>query len=221
MPPADFRLLVNNVTLVRRQLTLVKNLSFSLSDGQILGVRGDSGCGKTTLLHTIAGLDKPTTGNIVIPHGLATLVFQEPRLLPWRSAIDNVRLAARGHSDPRHYAEYWLEQVGLSDAMDLFPHRMSGGMQKRVALARALATSPSLLLVDEPLANLNPELARQIQEIFRTVIATSRIPALWVSHNPEELTCVADAILDLHGPDGQWSLSHHADHHEKIGTTSV
>lgn len=207
---ASSSLCVRDLTLRRRGLTLVEGLTFALSAGEIMGVAGPSGCGKTTLLRTIAGLHQPSAGQVHIPAGNPTMVFQEPRLLPWRTARENVQLAVVGanhsRSEVRARAEHWLELVGLADAMDLYPAQLSGGMRQRVSLARAMVTSPALLLVDEPLTGIDPRLADALRTTFMEVIARAQLPTVWVSHDSRELDIVSSHRLNLAGPPGTWSL---------------
>ena len=175
--------------------------------GGILGVSGASGAGKTTLLRSIAGLSQDHEGEIDAPGGGLGVVFQEPRLLPWLNARDNVMLtlpAAR--ADRFFWAEEWLERVGLADAADLLPHQMSGGMRQRVAIARAMATGPRLLLVDEPFSALDEPLAVALRADLLALVKGHDLVTVWVSHNRDELDAVSDRRLHLDGPPGTWSL---------------
>ena len=154
MTPRDMagetaNLVLDHLTMVRRGLTLVDDLSLSVGPGRTLAITGPSGAGKTTLLRAVSGLSPADSGTVTRPQGRVAQVFQEPRLLPWYSAHRNISLIMDGPA-PNLTAMQWLERVGLADASHLPPGRMSGGMRQRVAIARALAAAPSLLLVDEP-----------------------------------------------------------------------
>lgn len=194
---------VTDLRLVMRGLTLVDGLSLKLAPGEVLAVQGASGAGKTTFLRTLAGLIAPASGTVDTGGGKCAMVFQEPRLLPWYSARKNIGLALPHASV---MAEDWLARVGLADAADLFPEEMSGGMRQRAAIARALCSQPSLLLVDEPFSALNPELAANLRVLLLQLIRTQQIATVWVTHNPEEAEAVSSSLLHLDGPPGTFSL---------------
>ncbi len=176
--------------------------------GEILGVSGASGAGKTTLLRVIAGAVGGYSGRIQRPDGRLAFVFQEPRLLPWLSARDNVLLTLDRRVPGRFFlAEEWLERVGLSDAADVRPPQLSGGMRQRVAIARAMATEPRLLLVDEPFSALDKPLAQSLRDDLQDIVVHSNLVTVWVSHDPDELEQVSALRLHLSGPPGRWRLS--------------
>ena len=145
---------LDHVTMIRRGLTLVEDLSVTVIPGQTLAVTGASGAGKTTLLRAISGLSDTDSGSVSRPTGGLAQVFQEPRLMPWYSAHRNISLVVGGPT-PDLTAAQWLERVGLASAGHLPPTRLSGGMRQRGSIARALSTGPSLLLVDEPFSALD------------------------------------------------------------------
>ncbi|WP_254872927.1 ABC transporter ATP-binding protein [Schaalia sp. Marseille-Q2122] len=195
----------------RRDLRLVNDLSFEVTPGQVLGVSGPSGCGKTTLLRCISGLSSHYSGTISLPEGPIAMVFQEARLLPWRSVRSNVMLPLRT-ADAFFRAEEWLERLHLADAMDLYPAQLSGGMRQRVAIARALATEPTLLLVDEPFSALDAPLARDLRDLrdmLAELISDKQFTTVWVSHDMEEINAVSTQRLHLDGPPGSWTLNPH------------
>ncbi|GLI92167.1 ABC transporter ATP-binding protein [Methylocystis echinoides] len=177
-------------------LRALEDLRLTLPMGQAGAVVGPSGCGKTTLLRLIAGLDRDFTGHVALPaHGRLGMVFQEPRLLPWRSVADNIRIAA-----PEAHAEEiaaLLAELGLADHADHFPGELSLGLARRVALARALAVKPDLLLLDEPLVSLDAPLARELRDRIAALIDEKRITTLVVTHDLPEAIALADRIFLL------------------------
>lgn len=194
---------LDEVTLVRRDLLLLERCSLEVTGGRILAVMGPSGAGKTTLLRSIAGLTEVTGGRIVRPEGRVATVFQDPRLLPWRTARQNVEIVL--DRDHRDRAVTWLTRVGLGDALDLHPAALSGGMRQRVAIARALACDAGTVLVDEPFASLDTETATRLRELLRDELAALGRPTVWVTHNAAEATAVADHVLYMAGPPGgEW-----------------
>ena len=177
-------------------LRVLEEFHLTLPAGQAGAVVGPSGCGKTTLLRLIAGLDAGYQGRIGLPeHGRLAMVFQEPRLLPWRSVADNIRIAAPQVSDDEIGALF--DDLGLSEHATHFPGELSLGLARRVALARALAVRPDLLLLDEPLVSLDAELARDLREMIARLIDERRITTLIVTHDMREAIELADRIFLL------------------------
>lgn len=199
---------IHGLSLRRRGLLLLRELSLVVPPGQTLAVMGRSGAGKTTLLRTISGLARPTVGTVERPVERVPVVFQEPRLLPWRTTRQNVELVlGKQH---RHRAEEWLRKVGLADAMDTYPLALSGGMRQRASIARALACQEPLLLVDEPFAHLDVVTAAQLREELTSQIAATGCATVWVTHDPAEAAQVAHRTLIMAGPpDGAWKLFDH------------
>lgn len=200
---------VRELTLVRRGMTLVKGLNVTVSAGSVLAMTGPSGAGKTTLLRTLAGLTPPDGGEVVQPGGRVGVVFQEARLLPWRTALDNVAVVLPGGVDERRrQARRWLEKVGLADAITVLPAQLSGGMRQRVAIARAFAIEPSVVYVDEPFSALDTALASRLREELAALIHDSHLVAVWITHDRTEADAVGTAHLALDGPpDGSWCLT--------------
>lgn len=197
---------LTDVSIERRRLTLINKLSITLAPGEVLGIHGASGCGKTTLLRCIAGLSADYSGTINLDTTRLAMVFQEPRLLPWRTIRDNVMLPLTS-PDAFFIAEEWLERVHLGDVMHMYPAQLSGGMRQRVAIARALAADPEVLLVDEPFSALDKPLAKDLREMLGTLIADRKLTTLWVSHDVDELRHNATHQLALYGPPGTWMLT--------------
>lgn len=197
---------LEHVTMIRRGLTLVEDLSVTVAPGQTLAVTGASGTGKTTLLRAISGLSDTDAGSIARPEGRLSQVFQEPRLMPWYSAHRNISLVVGGPT-PDLTAVQWLERVGLASAGHLPPARLSGGMRQRVSIARALSTNPSLLLVDEPFSALDRPLAKALRADLIELLADQDVVTVWVTHDPDEAEEVSHLHLHLDGPPGTWRLS--------------
>ena len=143
--------------------TIFSDLSLSFSSPGQYVILGPSGRGKTTLLRLIAGLEKPLSGTVHVPQGARIcFCFQEDRLLPWKTVLENVLLAAKDEPTARHY----LEQVGLSGEENSYPATLSGGMKRRVALARALAYEAPILLMDEPFRALDEQTHEKMRELI-------------------------------------------------------
>jgi NitT/TauT family transport system ATP-binding protein len=181
--------------------TVLADLDLDVSQGQVLGLIGASGVGKTTVLKLIAGLLLPDSGRISTAPGRLAYVFQEPRLLPWRSALDNVavvlRAQGRGSEEARSEAGRWLEKLGLQGDERLLPAELSGGMAQRVSLARALAGDPEILLLDEPFSNLDAAVKADIARTLRTVVRRRGTTVVHVTHDLTEVLQWADRILEL------------------------
>lgn len=178
------------------------DLSFSLSPGENLSLLGPSGCGKTTLLRLLMGLEIPSSGSIYIAPELAahmSYVFQEPRLIPWRTCLENVllplELTAQYDAVARTRALDLLQHLGLGDRLRHFPGELSGGMQMRVALARALVTQPKLLLLDEPFAALDERSRFRLQDLLLELNASLNLQYVFVTHSIAEAVYLGDRIL--------------------------
>lgn len=190
-------------TTSKGQIPVLRDVSLHIAPGETVALLGPSGCGKSTLLRLIAGLDTPTSGSVTIDGQLVTgvdtrcsIVFQEPRLLPWKSVGANVRLGARGgaHQDE---VEAWLELVGLDGFASYLPKQISGGMAQRTALARALIGHPGVLLLDEPFAALDALTRMHMQDLLAQVTAALGTTALLVTHDVDEALYLADRVIVL------------------------
>ena len=175
---------------------MLGELAFSLGNGEVAALVGPSGCGKTTLLRIIAGLDNDFEGSVALPaHGMLGMVFQEPRLLPWRTVEQNVRLAAPQATDAALGTLF--QALGLTAHRDHFPGELSLGLARRVALARAFAVEPDLLLLDEPFVSLDDALAARLRDELADLVNRRPITTLLVTHNVEEAIGLADRLLLL------------------------
>ena len=179
--------------------TVLDRVSLHVSPGEFVCLLGASGCGKSTLLALLAGLDRPTSGNIAMTGGRAGLMFQEPALLPWLTASRNVELALRlarvPRSQRRDQALELLTLVRLENAADRRPHELSGGMRQRVALARALAQRPRVLLMDEPFAALDAITRDVLHEELTRVWRETGLTVVFVTHNVREAVRLGQRVL--------------------------
>ena len=177
-------------------LRVIEGLAFSLGKGEVGALVGPSGCGKTTLLRIIAGLDADYEGEVHLPdHGRLGMVFQEPRLLPWRTLEHNVRLAAPQVTDDELTSLF--AALGLSAHRQHYPGELSLGLARRVALARAFAVNPDLLLLDEPFVSLDDALATRLRDELAELVTRRPVTTLLVTHNVEEAIALADRLFLL------------------------
>jgi len=187
---------------------VLDDVSFAVPEHGISAVLGPNGSGKSTLLRLISGLLEPDSGRITIedqPVGTADqrvgLVFQEPRLLPWRTALDNVafplELAGVGAAERRERARSLLELVGVSGFADARPHQLSGGMRQRVAIARALARDPQILLLDEPFSALDALTRERFNAELLDLWQRTGTTILLVTHSLAEAVFIADEVVVL------------------------
>lgn len=188
----------------------VKAVSFDLPEGDILGLLGPSGCGKTTLLRLVAGFETPDSGRIrigarrVAGEGYPVppeqrdvgLVFQDFALFPHLTVAENIRfgLRGRGQRENRDRVFTLIDLVGLLGMEQRYPHELSGGQQQRVALARALAPKPSLVLLDEPLSNLDVQVRLRLRQEVKRVLKDTGTSAIFVTHDQEEALAISDWV---------------------------
>lgn len=172
---------------------VLENQSLTLNPGQRIAIMGPSGCGKTTLLRVALGLTKPTIGTVRNTFTRVGVVFQEPRLLPWRTALENVNLVLGDGRETMEQAAGYLARVGLADARNKLPRELSGGMQQRVALARALALDGDCLILDEPFKAMDEALRRQVIGLVNQTGAA----ILLVTHDEQEAESLKCGILHL------------------------
>lgn len=181
------------------ELEAVSQLDFSIPERSFTCMVGPSGCGKTTTLRIVLGLDKQYEGSVCLAQsGRIAAVFQEPRLLPWRTVRQNIELAldSISQSDASNI-DSLLSQLGLTEHQHFFPAELSLGLARRVSLARAYATEPSLLILDEPFVSLDDETAGRLRKLLLSVWKVRPTTVLMVTHNIAEAAELADRILIL------------------------
>lgn len=192
---------------------VIDDLSFSVSSQESFCLLGPSGCGKTTLLRLLMGLELPSSGAIRIAPDVAahmSYVFQEPRLVPWRTCLENVllplELVGRLNALSSARALDLLQQLGLQDRLHHFPGELSGGMQMRVALARALVTEPKIMLLDEPFAALDERTRFRMQDLLLELKSRLQLQYVFVTHSISEAVYLGDRILlmDASGRARDW-----------------
>ncbi len=189
-------------------LQAVRDASLDVEAGRVLALLGPSGCGKTTLLRAIAGLQRPTTGSIMIgdqvvcgdgtfvapEHRRVGMVFQDGGLFPHLTVEQNVRFGLRDHDQPARRVAEMLGLVGMTDFADRMPGTLSGGQRQRIAVARALAPAPSVLLLDEPFSALDAGMRTQIRREVKRLLATLGITTIVVTHDQEEAFAMGEQI---------------------------
>jgi NitT/TauT family transport system ATP-binding protein len=177
----------------------ISDLHFDVAEREFICILGPSGGGKTTALNIIGGLDRDFTGEVRFNEPDArdhlAYVFQEPRLLPWRTLLDNVALPIARQPDSRARAMGWLDRVGLKDFAHHYPGQTSLGMQRRAALARAFATEPSLMLMDEPFVSLDEASAEDLRGLLGNLCRAEPVTVLFVTHDVREAIRLAHRIL--------------------------
>jgi NitT/TauT family transport system ATP-binding protein len=198
------RVAIANVEHAFDAMPVLTGIDLEIATGSFVALLGPSGCGKSTLLRLISGLDRPERGSIAIDSdagssGRLSFVFQQPRLLPWRTVLDNVALPLElsGHdrARAREAARAPLAEVELSDALDRYPDQLSGGMTMRVSIARALVTEPTLLLLDEPFAALDELTRQRLDERLRGLWLRRRLTVVFVTHSLSEAAFLAERAL--------------------------
>ncbi|QDZ11681.1 ABC transporter ATP-binding protein [Devosia ginsengisoli] len=189
-----------------RDVHALSGVSFSLERGEIVAITGASGCGKTTMLRIIMGLEKASGGSVIVNGNQVSgcgydrgMVFQHSELLPWRNAVQNVAfgLELKGMDKQTRDVEArrYLELVGLGHAADRLPHQLSGGMKQRVGIARALAIGPDVLLMDEPFGALDAQTREGLQNELMAIQAQTQQTIILVTHDLDEAVLLADRVV--------------------------
>ncbi|WP_370272072.1 ABC transporter ATP-binding protein [Hyphomonas atlantica] len=237
----DPKISIDGVTLVhvneeRRQEHLaLEDVSLDISDGEFLCVVGPSGCGKSTLLSAIAGFMKPRAGQITMngakigkPGADRGVVFQEYALLPWKTVLGNVEIGLKYRgmpkADRKATALEYLAMARLTEAADRFPYELSGGMRQRVAVARTLANTPEIMMMDEPFAAVDAQTRLTLQEELLRVWDAHPITVLFITHSVEEAVFLADRVAVLTPGPGRLrevvdiDIPRHARHWDTVST---
>ena len=199
----------------RGDFVAVDKLSFEIAKGEIVAVLGKTGCGKSTMFNIVAGLTEASSGEArVVGHdpfrefdffrGKIGIVFQGDRLMPWRTALDNVMLGLQIlDTDPKQAeatARQWLTRLGLAGHENDYPHALSGGMRQRVSIARAFAVDPEILLCDEPFSALDEMTARDLRAEFVRLVRQSNKTAVFITHQLSEAMEIGDRVMVFHRP---------------------
>ena len=192
------------------EMVAIDHLNFEIVSGELVAIVGRTGCGKSTFLNIMLGLDRPTGGRILVDgyvpyddfnhfRGKIAGIFQQDRLMPWRSALDNVRfgleILGRSEAEQIEIAKLWLDRMGLGDYLDSYPQEMSGGMRQRVSMARAYAVNPDILMVDEAFGHLDEVTAHALRASFKKLARVEKKTAVMVTHQLDEAFEMAERIL--------------------------
>ncbi|MFA5996024.1 MAG: ABC transporter ATP-binding protein [Patescibacteria group bacterium] len=196
------KLQVNNISKQFASTTgttlALQNVSFTVQTGDFVCIVGASGCGKSSLLNIISGLEKPTTGDVKV-QGNIGLMFQEAALFPWLTVFDNVAFGLKMRNVPKleqkETVKKYLQLMHLEHFSQHYPHQLSGGMKQRVALARTLVLNPDVLLMDEPFAALDALTREHLYTELQTIWQTTKTTIIFVTHNVREAACLGDRIL--------------------------
>jgi NitT/TauT family transport system ATP-binding protein len=196
-------------------LRAVDALDLEIQTGEMVALLGKTGCGKSTTFNLIAGLMEPSEGTVRVQgldpfksfddlRGRIAVVFQNDRLLPWRTAIANVELGLemldRPPAQRREVAQFWLTRLGLAGHEQDFPHALSGGMRQRVSIARAFATDASILLCDEPFSSLDEITGQRLREEFSNLVRENRKTAVFITHSINEALQIGDRVIVMTRP---------------------
>ncbi|MCY6369310.1 ABC transporter ATP-binding protein [Clostridium ganghwense] len=192
---------------------VIKDFNLNIKRGNIVCILGESGCGKSTILRLISGLEEPLSGSIKIDGKIVVddknfvypekrgigMVFQDYALFPHMTIEENIKFGIKkiSHDEKKKRVEEVLKLVNLQGYEKRYPHELSGGQQQRVALARAIAPKPALILLDEPFSNLDAHLQNKIRQELKEIIKQTGITSIFVTHDAEDAKAIADQIVNL------------------------
>lgn len=196
----------------KQKQLLIENFNMTVEKGEIVALVGNSGSGKSTILRLLSGLEKPMSGliqfeNQVLFNGKINLepqqrnigmIFQDYALFPHLTVLGNVKFGIEGSAaEKKEQAFSYLQMVGMDEHCDKFPHQCSGGQQQRIAIARAIAANPKVLLLDEPFSNLDADLRKNVRQEVRDIIKQANIRAILVTHDDEDVKACADRAVQV------------------------
>ncbi len=190
----------------KKEVLAVDNVNFEVRNNEFLSIVGPSGCGKSTILRMIAGLEKPTSGEILFegrkiekPDAERGMVFQQYTLLPWRTVLKNVGLGLEIKGVPKeerdNVARKFIRMIGLEGFEDAYPYELSGGMQQRVAIARTLANDPKIVLMDEPFGALDAQTRTILQNELLKIWEKDKKTVVFITHSVEEAVYLSDRVI--------------------------
>lgn len=192
--------IIDNLNKSYNGLHVFDNLSFNINKEEVTCIMGPSGCGKTTLLNIIAGLIKEDSGELRGFNDEISYVFQEDRLIPWKSVEDNISFVLKGKfesKDINRLIEKYLSLVGLKEFKDYYLHQLSGGMKQRISILRAFVYPSSLMLLDEPFSNLDTTMKNSLIEFFKDLAKTERRSVIVVTHDIDVAISLGRRIIVL------------------------
>jgi len=200
------KIAVNKIAKRFGDLPVIKDVNFSVADGEFVAIVGPSGCGKSTLMNIIAGFEKPDTGSVLIdgaplngPSPKGIVISQHGSVFPWLTVQQNLMfgLNGNGHGDKAELADHYAAMVGLKGFEKAYPHELSGGMLKRVELARAFIVKPEILYLDEPFSALDALMNMKMRNELLRILEEERHTVLLITHDVEEAIYMADRIMVL------------------------
>ena len=215
MPKIECHNLTKVFRLRDQSYEAIKGLNFEVDSGELVAVVGKTGCGKSTALNIILGLERPSEGRLTIDgrepyndfdffRGKLSAVFQTDRLLPWRTVLDNatygLEILRVARAERAERARHWLDKLGLTQFENAYPHQLSGGMKQRVGIARAFSINPDLLLCDEAFGHLDEVTATQLRADFLNLIGETRKTSIFITHDIEEALELGARVLVLGKP---------------------